>query len=64
MSELKKFAVITHDDLRVRRFQTKDELQDAIIAILKNGCEFTPFKFYFDLGKWVAFDLIGCSREI
>jgi len=53
---MKRFAVIIHDDLRVRRFQTKDELQDAIIAIQKNEYEFTAFKFYFDLGKWVAFE--------
>jgi hypothetical protein len=56
MSELKKFAVITHDNLKVRRFQTKDELEDAIAAIRSKEHEFTAFKFYFDLGKWVAFE--------
>jgi hypothetical protein len=56
MSEIRKFAVITHHNLKVRRFKTRDELEAAIITIHKNEYEFTAFKFYFDLGKWVAFD--------
>ena len=56
MAEDKKFAVISHDTLRVFKFNTKDELMDSIIAIRRREGEFTAFKYRLELSKWTAFE--------
>jgi len=51
-----KFAVINHATLKVFKFQTKDELLDAIVAIRKKHTNFTAFRYFERSGNWLAFE--------
>ncbi len=53
-----KFAVFNHVNLKVYKFQDKEQLTIAINTIRTNSDKggFTALRFYEKLNKWVAFE--------
>lgn len=50
-----KFALVSHNTMRVFKFDSKKELSEAIIASRRKNEEFTAYKFYEDLKRWEPF---------
>lgn len=51
-----KFAIVNHSTLHLSKFTTKDELLDAVVVLKKQDVEFSAFRYYTNINKWVAFD--------
>jgi hypothetical protein len=51
--ETAKFAIVMLNTLRVVRFQTRDELTDAVRELAKREIDYIVFKYHAGTNRWI-----------